>query len=180
YIAFAGYFVDAHIQNIHLAAYGNMVMTRLLLMIPFSYGIVADGDANDIIDGLVIGLLADATSFLMHGQIDKEVASDITICIGNISFQIHKFPLVSKCGYIKKLLSDYKNTDLLVVEIPYVSGGPEEVELAAKCCYEANIELSTENIALARCVAEYIEMTEEFANRNWFLQPRIIYMKLDL
>ncbi|PWA78432.1 SKP1/BTB/POZ domain, NPH3 domain protein [Artemisia annua] len=96
----------------------------------------------------------------------QEVASDVTVRIGDVSFSIHKFPLVSKCGYIKKLLSDSNNTDLSVVEIPDVPGGPEGFELAAKFCYEANIELSTENIALARCVAEYLEMTEEYANGN--------------
>lgn len=77
-----------------------------------------------------------------------------------------QFPLVSKCGYIKKLLSDTKHDDLSAVEIPDLPGGPEGFELAAKFCYETDIELSTENIALARCVAEYLEMTEECAVGN--------------
>ncbi|MFS8010855.1 putative transcription factor interactor and regulator CCHC(Zn) family [Helianthus anomalus] len=76
------------------------------------------------------------------------------------------FPLVSKCGYIKKLLSDTKNADLSVVEIPDIPGGPEGFELAAKFCYETHIELSTSNIPMARCVAEYLEMTEKYSTGN--------------
>ncbi|GJV84441.1 BTB/POZ domain-containing protein SR1IP1 [Tanacetum coccineum] len=109
---------------------------------------------------------SDAMKRISDWITSQEVASDVTVRIGDVSFSIHKFPLVSKCGYINKLFSDANNTDLSVVEIPDVPGGPEGFELAAKFCYEANIELSTENIALARCVAEYLEMTEEYANGN--------------
>ncbi|KAK9074188.1 hypothetical protein SSX86_006785 [Deinandra increscens subsp. villosa] len=96
----------------------------------------------------------------------QDIPSDVIVCVGDVSFPIHKFPLVSKCGYIKKLFLDTKNTDVSVVEIPDVPGGPEGFELAAKFCYETDLELSTENIAMARCVAEYLEMTEEYAVGN--------------
>ncbi|KAK1440685.1 hypothetical protein QVD17_06514 [Tagetes erecta] len=96
----------------------------------------------------------------------QDIPSDVMVCVGGVSFPVHKFPLVSKCGYIKKLLSDTKNADHSVVEIPDIPGGPEGFELAAKFCYETHLELSMENIAMVRCVAEYLEMTEEYAAGN--------------
>ncbi|KAI7743109.1 hypothetical protein M8C21_020088 [Ambrosia artemisiifolia] len=96
----------------------------------------------------------------------QEIASDVTVHAGGVSFSLHKFPLVSKCGYIMKLLSDSKENDGLVVEIPDIPGGSEGFELAAKFCYGINFELSTENIAMVRCVAEYLEMTEDYAVGN--------------
>lgn len=81
-------------------------------------------------------------------------------------FIFMQFPLVSKCGYIRKLVTDPKDVNVLVVDIPDVPGGSEGFELAAKFCYGINFELSTENIAMVRCVAEYLEMTEDYAIGN--------------
>ncbi|KAI3747863.1 hypothetical protein L6452_10565 [Arctium lappa] len=111
-------------------------------------------------------LNSDAMKRISDWIFSQEIESDVTVSVRGVSFSIHKFPLVSKCGYIKKLLSDPKHVDLSVVEIPDVPGGPEGFELAAKFCYETNIELSTENIAMARCVAEFLEMTEDYAVGN--------------
>ncbi|KAI3519386.1 hypothetical protein L1887_08445 [Cichorium endivia] len=111
-------------------------------------------------------LTSDAMKRISDWIFSQEIPSDVTVCVKGVSFSIHKFPLISKCGYIKKLLSDPKNADLSTVEIPDVPGGPEGFELAAKFCYETNIELSIYNIAMARCVAEFLEMTEEYATGN--------------
>lgn len=77
-----------------------------------------------------------------------------------------QFPLVSKCGYIRKLVSESTDADLSELEIPDIPGGAEAFELAAKFCYGINFEIGTENIAMLRCVAEYLEMTEEYAVGN--------------
>ncbi|KAM0032317.1 putative BTB/POZ domain, NPH3 domain, NPH3/RPT2-like family protein [Helianthus debilis subsp. tardiflorus] len=95
-----------------------------------------------------------------------EIPSDVTVHAGGVSFSLHKFPLVSKCGYISKLVSGSKENDGLVVEIPDIPGGSEGFELAAKFCYGINFDLSMENIAMVRCVAEYLEMTEDYAIGN--------------
>ncbi|KAI3785127.1 hypothetical protein L1987_44239 [Smallanthus sonchifolius] len=96
----------------------------------------------------------------------QEIPSDVTVHAGGVSFSLHKFPLVSKCGYIRKLVSDPKEIDNIVIEIPDIPGGSEGFELAAKFCYGINFDLSTANIAMVRCVAEYLEMTEEYAIGN--------------
>ncbi|CAI9264177.1 unnamed protein product [Lactuca saligna] len=95
-----------------------------------------------------------------------EIPSDVTVHTGGVSFSLHKFPLVSKCGYIRKILATPTHSDPLVIEIPDVPGGPEGFELAAKFCYGINFELSTENISIVRCVSEFLEMTEDYATGN--------------
>ncbi|CAI0405600.1 unnamed protein product, partial [Linum tenue] len=77
-----------------------------------------------------------------------------------------QFPLLSKSGYIRKLVSESSDADLSEIQIPEIPGGPEAFELAAKFCYGINFEISTENIAVLRCVAEYLEMTEDCSVGN--------------
>ncbi|XP_076900645.1 BTB/POZ domain-containing protein SR1IP1-like [Bidens hawaiensis] len=96
----------------------------------------------------------------------QEIPSDVTVRVAGVSFSLQKFPLVSKCGYIRKLVTDVKENDGLILEIPEIPGGHEGFELAAKFCYGINFDLSTENIAVVRCVAEYLEMTEDYAIGN--------------
>ncbi|KVI08951.1 BTB/POZ fold [Cynara cardunculus var. scolymus] len=100
-------------------------------------------------------LNSDAMKRISEWIFSQEIESDVTVSVRGVSFSIHK-----------KLLSDPKHADLSVVEIPDIPGGPEGFEIAAKFCYETSIELSTENIALARCVAEFLEMTEDYAIGN--------------
>ncbi|KAF9678580.1 hypothetical protein SADUNF_Sadunf07G0049400 [Salix dunnii] len=96
----------------------------------------------------------------------QEIPSDVTVHAGGASFSLHKFPLVSKCGYIRKIVSESSDADLSEIKIPNVPGGAEAFELAAKFCYGINFEISTENIAMLRCVAESLEMTEDYAVGN--------------
>ncbi|CAN6874262.1 BTB/POZ domain-containing protein SR1IP1 [Brassica napus] len=97
----------------------------------------------------------------------QEVFSDVTVHVGEASFLLHKFPLLSKCGLIKKLVSETKNdSDASLIKIPDIPGGSEAFELTAKFCYGINFDMSTENIAMLRCAAEYLEMTEEHSVEN--------------
>ncbi|XP_052197446.1 BTB/POZ domain-containing protein SR1IP1 [Diospyros lotus] len=96
----------------------------------------------------------------------QEIPSDVTVCAGGNSFSLHKFPLVSKCGYIRKLVSESSDSDLSMIELSDVPGGADAFELAAKFCYGINFEMNTENIAMLRCVAEYLEMTEDYVVGN--------------
>ncbi|KAJ8544862.1 hypothetical protein K7X08_017445 [Anisodus acutangulus] len=98
--------------------------------------------------------------------LSQDIPSDITVRVGRTSFALHKFPLVSKCGYIRKLVSKSNDAKLSVIEIPDLPGGAEAFELAAKFCYDINFEISSENIALLRCMAEYLEMTDDYAVGN--------------
>ncbi|XP_073281373.1 BTB/POZ domain-containing protein SR1IP1-like isoform X1 [Primulina huaijiensis] len=96
----------------------------------------------------------------------QEIPSDVTVIVAGTSFSLHMFPLVSKCGYIRQLASESTDADLSVIEIPDIPGGADGFEFAAKFCYGINFEINTANIAALRCVAEFLEMTEDYAVGN--------------
>ncbi|CAI9111304.1 OLC1v1011499C3 [Oldenlandia corymbosa var. corymbosa] len=103
----------------------------------------------------------------MVGRIyNLEIPSDIIVHAGGTPVSLHKFPLVSKCGYIRKMVTKTNGADVSVVEIPDIPGGAEAFELCAKFCYGINFEISTENVAMLRCAAEYLEMTEDYGIGN--------------
>ncbi|KAK6923123.1 NPH3 domain [Dillenia turbinata] len=111
-------------------------------------------------------LLSTAMKRTSEWIFSQEIPSDVTVNVGGASFSLHKFPLVSKCGYIRNLVSESSDTDLSVIEIPEIPGGAEAFELAAKFCYGINFEINTENIAMLRCAAEFLEMTEDHGVGN--------------
>ncbi|CAI8588957.1 unnamed protein product [Vicia faba] len=111
-------------------------------------------------------LLSSAMKRTSEWIFSQEIPSDVNIQIGEASFSLHKFPLVSKSGYIRKLVSESNDADVSLVELSDVPGGAEAFELAARFCYGINFEINVENIAMLRCVAEYLEMTEDYAVGN--------------
>ncbi|KAI4319320.1 hypothetical protein MLD38_032931 [Melastoma candidum] len=96
----------------------------------------------------------------------RDVPSDITIDIGGTTFALHKFPLVSRCGKIRKLVAGHRDTDVSRVELLVLPGGPDSFEVAAKFCYGTNFEITPGNVAQLCCVSDYLEMTEEFSKDN--------------
>ena len=73
---------------------------------------------------------------------------------------------MSKCGCIRKLLSEANDSNCPLIQIPDIPGGSEAFELAAKYCYGINFEISTENIGMLRCAAEYLGMSEDCSVGN--------------
>ncbi|CAL5436890.1 unnamed protein product [Camellia sinensis] len=96
----------------------------------------------------------------------SDVSSDLTIEVGTASFALHKFPLVSWSGRIRKLLLEAKDSIVSRINLSAVPGGPEAFELAAKFCYGVNTEITLSNVAMLRCAAHFLEMTEDFAEKN--------------
>ncbi|KAL2348328.1 hypothetical protein Fmac_002328 [Flemingia macrophylla] len=111
-------------------------------------------------------LLSSAMKRTSEWIFSQEIPSDVNVQVGEASFSLHKFPLVSKCGYIRKLVSESNDADVSYIELTDVPGGAEAFELAAKFCYGINFEINVENIATLRCVAEYLEMTEDYSVGN--------------
>ncbi|KAG6473365.1 BTB/POZ domain-containing protein SR1IP1-like [Zingiber officinale] len=96
----------------------------------------------------------------------QEIPSDIEVKVGGAILPLHKFPLVSKCGYIQKLISEVNYPNNSTIEIPDMPGGIEAFELVVKYCYGLNFEITAENIAMLRCAADHLEMTEEYSVGN--------------
>ncbi|KAL5791742.1 hypothetical protein ACOSP7_000336 [Xanthoceras sorbifolium] len=96
----------------------------------------------------------------------SDVSSDLTIEVGASNFALHKFPLVSRSGRIRKLLLESKETKISRINLSAVPGGSEAFEQAAKFCYGVNVEITLSNVAMLRCAAHFLEMTEDFAEKN--------------
>ncbi|WZZ84117.1 hypothetical protein YC2023_104689 [Brassica napus] len=101
--------------------------------------------------------------FICYCRPISEVSSDLTVQVGSSSFCLHKFPLVSRSGKIRKLLTDSKTFNICLSSVP---GGSEAFELAAKFCYGINIDINLLNVAKLRCASHYLEMTEDFSEDN--------------
>ncbi len=94
--------------------------------------------------------------------------SDMVIEVGQMTFHLHKFPLVSRCGRLAKQVEEMSEEDQEGCEIQLVDmpGGAEAFELAAKFCYRVKLALTSANVVTLRCAAEYLEMSEEFGEGN--------------
>ncbi|KAG0487451.1 hypothetical protein HPP92_009546 [Vanilla planifolia] len=93
--------------------------------------------------------------------------SDIVIEVERILFHLHKFPLISKCGKIAQIIKSSQNTEEdekhILVGCP---GGPDGFSYAARFCYDNIVELKPTNILMVHCVADFLEMTEEYSEEN--------------
>lgn len=119
-----------------------------------------------------LGSKADA--FQRQGQAwfcTAGLPSDVTVEVGEMSFHLHKFPLLSKSRVLEKLIEERSNEDEgCVISLPDIPGGAKSFELAARFCYGMKLELTASNIVYLRCAAEYLQMTEEVAEGNLISQ----------
>ncbi|XP_058737166.1 BTB/POZ domain-containing protein At3g08570 [Vicia villosa] len=100
-------------------------------------------------------------------RIFADVAGDITIVVDGESFLLHKFPLVTLSGKIRKMVAEAnKGSNVSNLELLNFPGEHQTFELAMKFCYGMNFEITTFNVARLRCAAEYLEMTEEYREQN--------------
>ncbi|XP_073144555.1 BTB/POZ domain-containing protein At1g03010-like isoform X2 [Henckelia pumila] len=106
----------------------------------------------------------------------SDVSSDLTIEVGTANFALHKFPLVSRSGRIRKLLLEAKDSKVSRLNLSGVPGGSQAFELAAKFCYGVNIEITLTNVAMLRCTAHFLEMVEEFSEKN-LVSKTEVYLK---
>ncbi|CAI9776619.1 unnamed protein product [Fraxinus pennsylvanica] len=96
----------------------------------------------------------------------RDVPSDITIEVDGGTFSLHKFPLVSRSGRIRKLVAEHRESDISRMELLSLPGGAESFELAAKFCYGVNFEITAAVVAQLCCISDYLEMTEEYSKDN--------------
>ncbi|KAM3248783.1 BTB/POZ domain-containing protein isoform X1 [Capsicum annuum] len=103
----------------------------------------------------------------------SDVSSDLTIEVGSASFALHKFPLVSRSGRIRKLLLEAKDTKVSRINLTGLPGGSDAFELAAKFCYGVNVEITISNVALLRCATRFMEMTEDISEKNLEIRTEV-------
>lgn len=98
--------------------------------------------------------------------------SDIVVEVGEMSFHLHKFPLLSRGGVMERLIAEASEDgeDGCVIKLSHVPGGAKTFELVAKFCYGVKLELTASNVVYLRCAAEYLEMTEDYGDGNLISQ----------
>lgn len=115
-----------------------------------------------------------AEVFQLEGQTwicTTELVSDIVIEVGEMSFHLHKFPLLNRSGLLQKLISEFRSEDgSCVLQLHDIPGGAKAFELVAKFSYDVKIELNALNVVCLRCAAEYLHMTEDYVGGNLITQ----------
>ncbi|KAJ8571130.1 hypothetical protein K7X08_038102 [Anisodus acutangulus] len=96
-----------------------------------------------------------------HRYVATVISSDLLVQIGDVSFHLHKYPLLSRSGKMNRIIYESRNEELSKIALDDLPGGPEAFELAAKFCYVIAVDLTATNISGLRCAAEYLEMTED-------------------
>lgn len=101
-------------------------------------------------------------------RVSTDAPTDVVVEVGEQSFSLHKFPLVARSGRIRRLVACERAdadgiTHIILADLP---GGSEAFDLAAKFCYGINYDITTYNVALLRCAAEYLEMNEQWGDNN--------------
>ncbi|KAI5010080.1 hypothetical protein ZWY2020_012217 [Hordeum vulgare] len=96
-----------------------------------------------------------------------ELASDVVVEVGHISFHLHKFPLINRSTTLQKLITEStaspedEGGKTCTVQLDDLPGGPAAFELAAKFCYDVQFELNAANVVPVRCAAERLGMAGE-------------------
>ncbi|KAL4342110.1 hypothetical protein GQ457_08G012230 [Hibiscus cannabinus] len=94
--------------------------------------------------------------------------SDVNINIGEMCFHLHKFPLLSRSGMLRKLIEECSTGDgaSFSLRLDDLPGGAKAFELISKFCYGVRIELTAHNVVSVRCAADYLEMTDDYGDGN--------------
>lgn len=98
------------------------------------------------------------------------VASDLIIQLGNLSFHLHKIPMVARSGYINRLVferrSKAESESSMPINLDNVPGGAETFESVVRFCYGLKLDLTALNIAPLYCAAHFLEMSDDYHESN--------------
>ncbi|CAM8880760.1 unnamed protein product [Rhodiola kirilowii] len=112
------------------------------------------------------GRLSSAMERTNHWVFSQEIPTDVDVAVGEAVFSLHKFMLVAKSNYIRKLIMESKEPDLARIDLSDVPGGSQCFEKAAKFCYGVNFEITVHNVAALHCAAEFLQMTNKYCDKN--------------
>ncbi|KAG9135267.1 hypothetical protein Leryth_015170 [Lithospermum erythrorhizon] len=96
-----------------------------------------------------------------------QIPTDISILVQDVTFHVHKYPLVSRCGYLGRPEFQVPNSSAGVdIKLDSFPGGSDTFEIILKYCYGLPVSLTPDNIAAVRCGSEFLEMTEDLEDGN--------------
>ncbi|KAK4439489.1 BTB/POZ domain-containing protein [Sesamum alatum] len=101
----------------------------------------------------------------------SDVPSDLTIRINDVTYLLHKYPLLPKSGLLQRLVSESDDrSSSVALDLHDIPGGEEAFELCAKFCYGITINLSARNFVSAFCAAKFLRMTEAVEKGNLIMK----------
>ncbi|RWR88751.1 BTB/POZ domain-containing-like protein [Cinnamomum micranthum f. kanehirae] len=108
--------------------------------------------------------------------------SDIIVEVEEMSFHLHKFPLLSRSEVLERLIAEASDDaeEGCVIQLPDIPGGAKAFELVAKFCYGVKLELTASNVVYLRCAAEHLQMTEEYGEGNLISQTEVFFNQVVL
>ncbi|KAJ4907368.1 Root phototropism protein 2 [Raphanus sativus] len=96
----------------------------------------------------------------------QDIPTDVVVYVGEANFPLHKFMLVAKSNYMRKLIMESKDSGVARIDLSDIPGGPAMFEKAAKFCYGVNFEITVQNVAALHCAAEFLQMTDKYCDNN--------------
>ncbi|XP_071700841.1 root phototropism protein 2-like [Rutidosis leptorrhynchoides] len=67
---------------------------------------------------------------------------------------------------MRRLLIESEEPDLQMIDLSNIPGGAEIFEFITKFCYGVNFQININNIAALHCAAVYLEMTDQYCDKN--------------
>ncbi|XP_062084717.1 root phototropism protein 3-like isoform X2 [Humulus lupulus] len=105
--------------------------------------------------------------------VQSTVPSDLIIQVGDSSFHLHKLPVVSRSGYLNKVIFDRSNNNgardkslKIPIGIDNLPGGAKTFELVVKFCYGWEVDITCANIAPLYCAAQFLDMSDDLEQGN--------------
>lgn len=125
--------------------------------------------------GKVSGFYREGNDWFCNGTLP----SDIIVDIDGEKFHLHKFPLISKCGKITKMIEESQNTHdrIFTTSLEGVPGGADTFLILAKFCYDIKVEFTPRNIVMVYCAADYLEMTDQYGEGNLLSRSESYFQK---
>ncbi|KAK4763686.1 hypothetical protein SAY87_013124 [Trapa incisa] len=94
------------------------------------------------------------------------IPADVYVKVGDANFSLHKFMLVAKSNYIRKLVMGSRKRDVTKIDLSDIPGGSTTFEKVVEFCYGVNFEITVQNVAALHCAAEYLQMTDHYCDNN--------------
>ncbi|XP_058758871.1 BTB/POZ domain-containing protein DOT3-like [Vicia villosa] len=111
--------------------------------------------------------IADSIKSESSRFVAPRIPTDYSIEVQETTYNVHKYPLISKCGYIGRLEAQPRNSNSgNALKLESFPGGSETFETVLKFCYGLPIDFNSDNVAALRCASEFLEMTEELEDGN--------------
>ncbi|XP_051113374.1 root phototropism protein 2-like [Andrographis paniculata] len=94
----------------------------------------------------------------------SQIPTDVIVQVGESKFPLHKFMLVAKSNYLRKVILESINISR--IDLSGIPGGAEAFQRVFDFCYGVNFEVTVHNVAPIRCAAEYLEMSDKYCENN--------------